>query len=121
MKLKFLIVFATIFTLFNCNMQTSKNVRVIEASAYKKEITNKKVQLIDVRTSSEFAQGAIANAQNFDVLQSNFDQKIKTLDATKPVYIYCRSGSRSRKAAEILENAGFKQIVDLKGGYLNWK
>ncbi len=121
MKLKLLIVLTTIFAMFNCNMQTSKNVRVIDASEYKKEISNKKVQLIDVRTSAEFAQGSVPNAQNFDVLQSNFEQKIKTLDASKPVYIYCRSGSRSRKAAQILENAGFKQIIDLKGGYLNWK
>ncbi|VAV83833.1 hypothetical protein MNBD_BACTEROID02-1730, partial [hydrothermal vent metagenome] len=36
-------------------------------------------------------------------------------------YLYCRSGGRSRKAAKILAEMGFKEIYDLKGGYMAWE
>jgi rhodanese-related sulfurtransferase len=121
MKIKLFTFVLSIFTMLNCNMQTSKNLRVIDVETFKKEIAVKNIQLIDVRTSEEFQAGAIPNAINMDVLQQDFNQKIKTLDASKPVYIYCRSGSRSKKAAQLLENAGFTKIIDLKGGFLNWK
>jgi rhodanese-related sulfurtransferase len=121
MKIKFFTMFICLFTFINCNMQTSKNVRVIDLETFKKEIAKKNIQLIDVRTKEEFEGGAIPKAINIDVLQENFKEKIKTLDTTKPVYIYCRSGSRSKKAALLLEEVGFTKITDLKGGYLNWK
>jgi phage shock protein E len=121
MQLKKIFLLAIVFTLLNCNMQTLKNVRVIEAHEFKKEIFVKNIQLIDVRTAAEYKQGAIANAKNFDFYQSNFKEKIKTLDKTKPVYLYCKSGGRSKSASQVFENEGFKQIIDLKGGYDNWK
>jgi rhodanese-related sulfurtransferase len=38
-----------------------------------------------------------------------------------PVFIYCRSGKRSKKAAIQMDCLGFKKIFDLDGGYLAWK
>jgi rhodanese-related sulfurtransferase len=121
MKIKLFTLFLTLFTMINCNMQSSKNVRIVDKETFKKEIAVKNAQIIDVRTPAEYEEGAIPKAINMDVLQADFSKKIKTLDATKPVYIYCRSGARSKKAAQILEQEGFKKIIDLKGGYLNWK
>jgi rhodanese-related sulfurtransferase len=45
----------------------------------------------------------------------------KKLDASKPVYLYCRSGNRSGKAAKILVTLGFNEIYDLRGGYTSWR
>lgn len=120
MKTKLILLSTLVMVMFNCNMQTSKNIRVIDAQEFKKEISNKKVQLIDVRSAAEFAQSSIPNAINIDVSNNDFKQKIKTLNPSKPVYVYCTKGYRSNKAAQILEKAGFKQIIDLKGGFENW-
>jgi rhodanese-related sulfurtransferase len=43
------------------------------------------------------------------------------LDKEIPIYLYCRSGGRSNKAARQLISLGFKEIYDLQGGYLGWK
>ncbi|MCK5638202.1 MAG: rhodanese-like domain-containing protein [Flavobacteriaceae bacterium] len=78
------------------------------------------IQLIDVRTPQEFAEGHIDNAKMIDYMQSDFMNKMSKLDTSKVLYIYCRSGNRSGKAARKLEAMGFPKIYDLKGGILNW-
>lgn len=78
-------------------------------------------QIIDVRTVKEFKEGHIRNSQNICVSDDNFEERASALDKNKPVYVYCRSGKRSAKAAEILKEMGFKEVYDLDGGYLNWE
>ena len=56
-------------------------------------------QLIDVRTDEEFQSGHLKNALNIDINSSDFEPKIKALDKTKPVFVYCLSGGRSSSAA----------------------
>ncbi len=71
---------------------------------------------IDVRTSEEFSQGYLEGAVNVPV-QVIADEIYKvTVDLEAPIYVYCRSGNRSRKAAEILHQKGYKNIVNY-GGY----
>ena len=43
------------------------------------------------------------------------------MDKDKPVYLYCRSGARSQKAARKLIDMGFEKVYDLKGGFMRWK
>ncbi len=43
------------------------------------------------------------------------------LNKDEPLYIYCRSGNRSGKAASKLKELGFKEVYDLQGGVLDWK
>ncbi|NND78860.1 MAG: rhodanese-like domain-containing protein, partial [Maribacter sp.] len=49
-----------------------------------------------------------------------FKQAFEKLDKSKPVYLYCRSGSRSKKAAQKVLDMGFVKVYDLKGGYMRW-
>lgn len=77
--------------------------------------------LIDVRTEGEFAAGAIENAENFDIMNGDFQKKLKELDPKTPVYVYCAKGGRSSQAAQLLEENGFERIIELKGGYSAWK
>lgn len=76
--------------------------------------------LIDVRTAEEYAEGNIAGSKLIDVNGSNFNEEIQKLDKNKAVYVYCRSGARSMKAAKIMEKEGFTKIYNLEGGYLSW-
>ena len=106
--------------MFGCQTQ-NKNIKVIEPEEFQKQITDTTVQLIDVRTLNEFKSGHIETAKNIDYNSSSFSNDISKLDKGKPVYIYCRSGNRSFKAANELVKLGFTKIYDLKGGFLNWK
>jgi len=79
------------------------------------------IQLIDVRTPEEVAEGTIAGAINFDFRADGFEQKLVVLDKTKPVYVFCRSGGRSADASSIMKELGFSEIYDLGGGMIEWK
>lgn len=78
-------------------------------------------QLVDVRTIEEFQEGHLKNSQNICVTDDDFEENIVKLDKNQPIYLYCRSGKRSARAAKILKELGFKEIYDMEGGYLNWE
>ena len=78
------------------------------------------VMLVDVRTAEEYGSGHIENALNIDVKQDDFEEiAIKTLPKNKTVAVYCRSGRRSKKAAEILSQNGYN-VIELDSGYTGW-
>lgn len=107
--------------LFGVQSPKSDNIKILAPAEFNMAITQKKVQLVDVRTPREFSGGAIRNAINIDVFQENlFRQAASKLDKQKPVYLYCRSGNRSHQAARLLVSYGFEQVYDLRGGYMNW-
>lgn len=78
------------------------------------------VQLVDVRTPEEVAEGHLEGAVNFCINTDGFEAKIETLDKSKAVYVYCRSGGRSARAANLMKEAGFKEVYDLDGGITAW-
>src|SRR5687768_16534500 len=88
---------------------------------FKSAIENSKdIVILDVRTPSEVAQGAIPGAIDIDFLTEEFAIKVKTLDKNKHYYIYCRSGNRSGQACQMMSQMGFKHLVNLEGGMLAW-
>lgn len=77
--------------------------------------------IIDVRTARECAEGIIENAIMIDFLQpALFMQEIERLDKSKNYYVYCRSGNRSGKACEFMDNLGFNEPYNLIGGMNEW-
>ena len=120
--MKFILIIMTFLSsLFGAKAQQVDSIKVLNATEYKTQVVNKDVQLVDVRTAAEFNQGALDNALNIDFFQKeNFRSKMEKLDKEKPVYLYCRSGARSNKAATLLDKMGFTKIYDLKGGFLGW-
>jgi rhodanese-related sulfurtransferase len=81
---------------------------------------NKNGVLIDVRTASEFKEGTLPKALNFDVMSPSFGQKIQGLSKEQACFVFCRSGSRSRAASVKLRAQGF-QVFELQGGWMNWQ
>jgi len=75
--------------------------------------------IIDVRTPEEFAVGHLESALNTNLNSGNFSADINKLDKNKTYLIYCRSGSRSAKAASIMEDLGFREVNDM-GGITDW-
>ncbi|MDG1346556.1 MAG: rhodanese-like domain-containing protein [Crocinitomicaceae bacterium] len=80
------------------------------------------LQLLDVRTAPEIAAGKIGEANVLDVFDPEFTEKIAGLnfDKSKPVVIYCKSGGRSSRAAQIFIEQGFKEVYNLTGGYTSY-
>jgi len=78
------------------------------------------IQLVDVRTPQEYNDGHLKNAENINFYDTNFLDQMSKLDKKKDLYLYCRSGNRSGKAAKKLEKMGFTKVYDLEGGIINW-
>lgn len=118
-KIKTVVVtFLFVFSLVACTKSSDKIKRISSTELQSK--VGQQIQLIDVRTPDEFLENNIEGAQNIDISSNDFEQKVAQLDQNKPIYVYCRKGSRSRKASQKLEDLGFTEIYDLKGGILEW-
>ncbi|MEN2982113.1 MAG: rhodanese-like domain-containing protein [Thermus sp.] len=74
------------------------------------------IVVVDVRTPAEFAQGHVPGAINLPV--EAIAQWADRLPKDKPVYLYCRSGNRSRQAAEYLKKKGYTNLYHVEGGVL---
>ena len=75
--------------------------------------------ILDVRRADEFAEGHIPGAINFaneDILQ---DKPEVLPDLEQTIYVYCRSGRRSKEAADKLVQMGYTNIIEI-GGVLDW-
>ncbi|MDT0605936.1 rhodanese-like domain-containing protein [Croceitalea rosinachiae] len=110
----------------SCQEQPKKQVNkesiiVINKAMLKAEVIGKKVQLVDVRTPEEYEAGHIGNAVNYNIINSeSFLKQIDHLDKDAPIYLYCKMGGRSNRAAKLLEENGFTKLYDYSGGYNDW-
>lgn len=77
--------------------------------------------ILDVRTPEEFLGEHIENAVNLDYYSDTFRNDLDKLDKNKTYLIYCRSGSRSEKALNIMKELDFKEVYNMSGGIIKWK
>ncbi len=110
-----------IFAMLFGSCQSSQKIETVDSATFKERISGaSEVQLLDVRTAEEFAEGHLESAINIDVQGPSFTKKVsERLDKSQPIYLYCRSGKRSMMAAKELEKEGYS-IVNLKDGILGW-
>jgi rhodanese-related sulfurtransferase len=79
-------------------------------------------QLVDVRTPAEIDRGYLKGTDFFINFNSyDFEDKVESLDASQPVLLICRSGSRSQRAANLLVEKGFEAVYNLEGGLMRWR
>lgn len=127
MKLSYILYLLPLLILLIIMMAcTQKNdaIRSVDAETFRSEITapstagEQPLQLLDVRTPDEYNAGHIEGAKLLDVNAPDFLQRAQSeLQIDSPIYLYCRSGGRSMKAAQMLAAEGFT-VVNLEGGYL---
>jgi phage shock protein E len=72
--------------------------------------------VLDVRTPAEYDGGHLEDADNVDFLAPDFANRVEGLDRDETYYLYCRSGQRSGKAAELMRSMGFADVHNA-GGY----
>ncbi len=75
------------------------------------------VQVVDVRTRSEFASGHLDRAHLIPV--DELRQRMGELDPSAKTVVYCKVGLRGYLAARVLEQNGFKEVYNLSGGLLS--
>ena len=76
--------------------------------------------ILDVRRPDEFAAGHIPNAINVPNESIGTSEIPELPDKDQLIMVYCRSGRRSKEAAEKLVKLGYTNIVEF-GGILDWK
>lgn len=102
-----------------CN--DNDNIVSVSAPEFDTKIKTDSVQLLDVRTPQEYAEGHIEGALNINIQSDDFQQMAeKELSKDSTILVYCRSGRRSMDAAGILTRLGYR-VINLKGGIIEWK
>jgi len=76
---------------------------------------------LDVREQDEWEEGALPGALH--VPRGVLEQRIEGLvpDRSRPLVVYCAGGSRSAFATKTLTELGYERVVNLAGGYTDWK
>lgn len=123
-KFRILLIAVLSVTLFSCTCKQKEEKQTVISLISVDELskTDNSIQLLDVRTPEEFDRGYIKNATNINFFDADFIAQVTSkLDTNKPVYLYCKVGGRSGKAATKLKEAGFTAVYDLEGGLDKWK
>ena len=115
--LKSVVFFCTLLLACTASAQTK-----LDADAFEKMLKElgAQAQLIDVRTPEEFVLDRLEGAQNYNFRDSDFKDRLKALDKSKPILLYCAAGGRSLKTIELLTKYGFKNVYELEGGIHAW-
>ena len=84
-------------------------------------VADSNIKILDVREAWEFDEGHIEGARNFSLyaIPNGSDEINDWKDST--IYIHCKSGNRSAKAQFLLNGKGFSDVVNLLGGFDDWK
>lgn len=127
MKAVSFLFLVAIFSVFAaCQSQSPTDAVSVESAAVRdvsvadagQAVAEKDAQFIDVRTVEEYKSGHAPGALNLPL--DNLSNELGKLDKTKPVYVICQTGKRSAKGAEILNQAGFRQVFNITGGTSAW-
>ena len=70
--------------------------------------------LLDVRTPQEYREGHIPGSQNVPLQQLDKVEEV-TENKDTVLYVYCRSGARSRQAVSLLQDMGYTNVHNIGG------
>jgi len=73
--------------------------------------------ILDVREPHEYQ---ICNLGGHLIPLGDLSKRASELDSSREIVVHCRSGKRSAEAVEFLQRAGFRKVLNLKGGILAW-
>lgn len=117
---KIFVVLLVIASFYSCS--TDAQNAALDSKSFEAAMNSGTYQLLDVRTAGEYQSGHLKNSLQADWNnQEQFVDRIKYLDKSKPILVYCASGVRSGNAAQYLTSIGFKNVQNLKGGLNAWK
>ncbi len=123
MKKFCIVVFMTLTlvpALSGCVTKSPEKAQYTDISVQQaKEMIDKgEVFILDVRTQEEYDAGHIRNSTLIPV--QDLSKRLNEVPQNRDILVYCRTGSRSTAASEILVNNGFTQIYNMNGGITEW-
>jgi molybdopterin/thiamine biosynthesis adenylyltransferase/rhodanese-related sulfurtransferase len=90
----------------------------ITATELSERVKINHLKLLDVREPHELEISALPNAVNIPLGQ--LAGRLTELDSAEDMVVFCKGGTRSARALELLVSAGFKKVKNLKGGINAW-
>ena len=97
------------------------SIKSINSSQAEKLIkSNEELLILDVRRPSEFKESRILNSINIPVEEIEWELDELEDFKNKPILVYCKIGVRSSVACNFLEEEGFTDLYNLRGGILDF-
>ncbi|MBN2795305.1 MAG: rhodanese-like domain-containing protein [Clostridia bacterium] len=105
--------------LVGCGHKEEGKYQTITPEDAYERLQNEEILLLDVRTEEEYIVGSIPGSVllPLDAIEDEMETLYPNKDAE--IFVYCRSGNRSKTAANLLLELGYKNVYDL-GGIINW-
>ena len=120
MKKLLLTIFLLPLMLVGCGGEAITYEQISQDEAKKLMDTKKDLVIIDARTESEFAEGHIPNAILIPEYEISTRAENEIPDKDTLILVYCRSGRRSKIAAEALVELGYTNVKEF-GGIITWE
>lgn len=98
--------------------QTLESYEPITAEKVEALLSDREVQVVDVRGAAEFKKGHIEGAHNLFV--GKLDKNLDKVSKDKPVVVHCQSGGRAAIAYSLLRAKGFDNVYNYSGGWEDW-
>lgn len=84
------------------------------------ELESKGSIIIDVRSPQEFEEGHIEGAISIPEYELKNRVRNEIVNLEEPIIVYCSTGHRSKRAQELLEQMGYKEVYNLENGWQNY-
>jgi hydroxyacylglutathione hydrolase len=94
-------------------------VSQITASELAEKLRDGAVAILDVRGAAEWAAGHLPGVPNIPA--GYLEDRLDEMPRETPLVVHCQAGARSAIAASLLQARGFDNVVNLRGGYAEWK
>ena len=112
-------LFALIVLLIvNIYSEKNRKYQVVDTNGAVSLMDDDKLIILDVREEKERSAGFLNNDLNIPMGQVK--AKMDSLDKSKNILVYCKSGTRSDRIADILSKNDFQKVSSLKGGFNAW-
>ena len=96
-----------------------EQVAQASASGIAARVTSGEVTVVDVRSAAEWAHGHLPGALHIPL--GVLSERVAAIPSHKPVVLQCQGGSRSAMAASVLLSHGVRDVINLRGGYDEWR
>ena len=112
-------LFALIILLIvNIYSEKYRKYQVVDTNGAVSLMDDDDLIIIDVREEKERKAGFLSNDLNIPMGQVK--AQMDSLDKSKNILVYCKSGTRSDRIADILSKNDFQKVSSLKGGFNAW-
>jgi len=113
-------LFIALLFLGGINLHAQNGKSRLDANEFHQKLKqNKNAILIDTRPAFKYAEDRIKGALLAED-QNSLETILKDLPKTKPIFVYCQIGDRSKRALKVIKSSGFIHVYELKDGLVTW-